>query len=358
MPGCTPEGTLPIPREDGGVIDLRQRRGTQPPAAIFLLCLLSGACGGPATDPEGWCAGVSSPATLLPALDMEDPGVSRRNLRAWVELLASPELAGRHAGDPGADVAAGLLAAQMARYGLEPPRPGAGYCQGFPFFDAENFNVAGRLPPPARGDSRGILVSAHYDGQGAHPAGMIYPGADDNASGVAALLEVARLAALAATGTADAGPPADGGIAWTFAALGAEETGRLGAHAYLGDPAVAWSRIELAVNLDMVGRPFPGEPRDAIGYLVLGDSPGSTLAHLQAAARRQGIEVRSLEGDLRPAISDAYELASRLPTLLLSTAIHEDHHQLTDTPERIDYGQVERAARLVLDLADIIAAGR
>jgi hypothetical protein len=56
-----------------------------------------------------------------------------------------------------------------------------------------------------------------------------------------------------------------------------------------------------------------------------------------------------------PTISDAEVLAARWPTLLLSTGLHEDHHQLSDTPERIDYGQIERAVRLVLELGDIIA---
>ncbi len=55
---------------------------------------------------------------------------------------------------------------------------------------------------------------------------------------------------------------------------------------------------------------------------------------------------------------DAEVLATRLPTLLLSTGLHEDHHQLSDTPQRIDYGQIERAARLALELGHIIADRR
>ncbi len=316
------------------------------------------------------CAGAASPAIELPAIDLRDPGVSRHNLRAWVELLTSPRLRGRHAGEPGAREAAALLAAQMAQVGLVPPHPVAGYCRSFRFLDAEDFNVVGYLnvvdhPRPM------ILISAHYDGQGVHPAGMIYPGADDNASGVSALLEVARLAARR---------KADGSVrpAWVFAALGAEESGQQGARAYLSEPSTTLSHINLAINLDMVGRQLPGqqlpgqqlpgqqlpgeqlpgERRAAIGYLALGGSAARTLSGLRTAAEGLGLEIRSLEGlgEFTPLISDAEVLATRLPTLLLSTALHEDHHQLSDIPERIDYGQIERTVRLVLELGDIIAA--
>ena len=271
------------------------------------------------------------------------------NLRAWVELLTSPRFRGRHAGENGARGVATLLAAQMTRSGLAPARSGDGYCQGFPFLDGQDWNVVGHLPATPADGRPVMLVGAHYDGQGVHPAGMSDPGADDNASGVAALLEVARL-----TGSR----PDASRIAWIFVAFGAEEAGRQGAHAYMRRSAEELANVELAVNLDMVGRPLPGGRGDAIGYLALGASRSRTLAYLRAAADDSGLEIRTLEeaGELRPTISDAEVLARRLPTLLLSTALHQDHHRPSDTPEKIDYAQIERAARLVLDLGDILAA--
>ncbi len=346
------------------MIEARRRREARPPSILLVCWLLSTACEPAKDDAGGMCAGVRPPAIEQPAIDLEDPGISRHNLRAWIELLTAPGLRGRHAGEDGARHAAALVAAQMARVGLVPPGRAGGapskpsgddYCRGFPFLDAEDYNVVGTLPrssfametPGMPVDQRVMLLSAHYDGQGVHPAGMVYPGADDNASGVAALLEIARLAARR---------PAPR-IGWAFVAFGAEEGGQQGSRAYLSTPVVA--RIELAVNLDMIGRPFSGE-RDAIGYLAYGRSAPATQAWLRAAANDSGLKVRSLEqsGELMPAISDAEVLATRLPTLLLSTALHEDHHQLTDTPEKIDYGQIERTVRLVLELGDMIAALR
>ncbi len=330
-------------------------RGGALPALVLGLCLLP-ACGPERDDAGEPCAGAQQPAIEAPAIDLDDPAVSRHNLRAWVELLTSPQLRGRHAGEDGARQAAALVATEMSRVGLVPASSadaptvstGGGYCRAFPFLDAEDYNVAGALPPAsestAPADAPVMVVSAHYDGQGMHPAGMIYPGADDNASGVAALLEVARLAARRSPR-----------IGWEFVAFGAEEGGQQGARAYLSASTPALARIELAVNLDMVGRPFPGPHADAIGYLAFGGSAPAAQTRLQAAAADSGLEIRSLErsGGWMPTISDAAVLGTRLPTLLLSTALHEDHHQPTDTPEKIDYVQIERAVRLVLALGNL-----
>lgn len=188
-----------------------------------------------------------------------------------------------------------------------------------------------------------MVIAAHYDGQGLHPTGAVYSGADDNASGVAALLEVARVAQKRSTGRP---------IELVFVAFGAEEVGQLGARRYLANPTTALSRVSWAINLDMVGRPLPQPPHHGIGFLTLGEGGAATAHRLQHSARQAELEILGLEdlGNLRPQRSDAEVLSQRLPTLLLSTALHGDHHQLTDTTDRIDYGQIERAARLVLAL--------
>ncbi len=108
-------------------------------ASILLVgaCLLVSAC-----DADVPCVGVEAPAFGAAVLDLQASDVSRENLRAWVELLTSPELRGRHAGESGADAAAALVAAQMAQIGLVSPDPArglrsifsrGGYCRDFPF---------------------------------------------------------------------------------------------------------------------------------------------------------------------------------------------------------------------------------
>ncbi len=307
-------------------------------------CLLGTGCGERAADAPH-CRGVPQhEATLAPpGLDLAAPGVSRPNLRAWIETLTDPALAGRHATGAGARSVAVLLAGHFASLGLAAPH-GDGFCQSFPVVDSDGHNVIAHLADPAGGAPRPtVLLGAHYDGQGTHPLGAAYPGADDNASGVAALLEVARLAR----------DRRGAGVDWVFVAFGAEEVGLLGSRRYLEEPSVSLERLVLAVNLDMVGRPLPRGTPEALGTLVRGPRREWTSAALARAAVEAGVEVVSLEdfGGLRPTISDADTLGSRLPTLFVSTALHADYHRRSDTAGRLDLGQVERTARLVLALA-------
>ncbi len=305
-----------------------------------------------------------APGPLTPfEIEVESAELSTLNLRAWVAGLTSPALEGRHAGEPGARAAAAWVAGQMTTLGLDSGE--SGFCRSFTLYgDGEDYNVIGHLSNgPSAGDRPVILVGAHYDGQGRHPAGQIYPGADDNASGVAALLEVARLAKRHPSASADTSAAETSStetstrpIDWVFVAFGAEEVGQLGARNFLADTSIELSRIELVINLDMVGRPLGPDAREAIGYLTFGERSQLIMPDLDQAARDAGVEIVSLEdfGDLKPMITDAEVLAQRLPTLLLSTALHSDHHRVSDTPDRVDYAQIRRASALVLALANII----
>ncbi len=334
-------------------VNARLHRRISIPACVACLALILTACGPSVTEP---CADIEVPAIGPPRIDLASRGVSRSNLVAWVEWLVSSELGGRHAGEAGADATAALLADQMKSLGLA--APASAYCAGFELLNGLDYNVVGYSDTAvAAGDSPVIVLGAHYDGQGKHPAGAVYPGADDNASGLAALLEVARSVV-----RRDPAPEGSAGspIDWVFIALGGEEVGQVGAHAYLAEMPIERSRIRLMVNLDMVGRPWPGDETTGIGYQAMGESDQEVAQLLRQASQRSGVEIRPLAslGELTPTISDARVFAERMPTLLLSTALHEDHHEISDTPERIDYQQIERTVKLVLAMADILAGHR
>lgn len=305
-------------------------------AAILLLPLLLAGCGEPSTSSsDARCPPLFPAARATPRLDLESPDVSRDNLHAWIEHLVSPALEGRRAGTDGARRTAARIAAAFEAFGLE-PLAGAGFCQPFPLWGGHDWNVLAR-PPASAGEAPAILVTAHYDGQGKTPAGGVLPGADDNASGVAALLEAARLAARQEPGS----------NAVVFAALGGEEIGLLGANAYLAEPRLP--PPALVVVLDMVGRPWPGDDPAAIGFRAAGPGAAAAAARLRRAAGAAGVELRSLEeAGVAPERTDADAFAVSAPTLLLSTGVHDDQHRRTDVPERLDLGQIERAARLVL----------
>lgn len=321
------------------------------PASVFLLLAAVGlaACGADVPAGVPHCPGVSAELAVPPppALDRDAAGVSLPSLRAWVDLLAAPELKGRHATSDEGRAAAALLARHMAALGLVAPFPHSGYCQAVPQPEKAAYNVVGHLAaaggPRQR---RAVLIGAHFDGQGLHPLGFVYPSADDNASGVAALVETARLAARKSW-------PFD----LVFVAFTAEEVGQVGAEVWVRKPTVPLAEVLLMINFDMVGRPWPGSPPEAIGYLARGTGPDKTAARIAAASAASGIAIRRLEelfreDDLR---SDSTVLGRYVPTLYLSTGLHADHHQVTDTPGRVDVEQTGRAVRLALAVLDNLA---
>lgn len=325
------------------------------------------ACAAPAPPSAPYCEGVDPALAVLrpPSTDLDASGVVSAHLGAWVDRLSASELRGRHATSDGARTVAALLAEQMAILGLEAPYPEAGYCQPFALLDGDAYNVVGHLPaagPEATSEPRSrapaILLAAHYDGQGVHPAGRIYPSADDNASGVAALLETARLARQRAW-------PFD----LVFMASSAEEIGQVGAEAWVNRPSRPLEALRFMVNFDMVGRPWPGSPSTAIGYEPMdpaladtgtpdtgrpaagAEALGAALVDAGAAA---GVEVRRLSErfDVADMRSDSTVFRRHVPALYVSTGLHADYHQLTDVPEKVDVEQIGRAVTLTLSLLE------
>jgi hypothetical protein len=215
-------------------------------------------------------------------------------------------------------------------------------------------NVVAAIPgsDPALAGSC-VVVGAHYDhlGFGGDASlapdrlGTIHPGADDNASGVAALLAIAR--ELAAAG------PARRTV--VLAAFGAEELGILGS-AFLVrhmPPGCRVDSLQLMVNLDMVGRATGGK------LYVDGAATARGLRErvtgLAARAPRLPLSL-AFGGDGYGPSDHASFRARGVPVVFLFTGAHADYHRPTDTPEKLDYDRLADVARLayriVRDAAD------
>ena len=193
------------------------------------------------------------PLAELPAV------FSGERLKQHVDYLASPGMEGRGLGSTQLEEAAAYIAGEFANAGLVAAGDDGSYLQGFTVEEGEDgqphrvHNVIGYLPGtnPAYAD-QAVLITAHYDHLGhgwpdvrQSDAGRIYPGADDNASGVAILIELARNFA--------AGAPPERSLA--FVAFSAEEAGLLGSRYYVEHPRPApLEGIVGVINLDSVGR--------------------------------------------------------------------------------------------------------
>jgi hypothetical protein len=216
-----------------------------------------------------------------------------------------------------------------------------------------------------------VVVGAHLDHDGVDESGRIYHGADDNASGTAAVLAAAAAFAHAAAGGERPARPV------LFALWNGEEKGELGAEAFLAADR-GGRRIVANLNLDMVGRHeevpdpndwrFSGFPRidaaeSANTLHVLGYSYAPALADdVRAANAAIGLTLKEDYDEGAQNLlerSDQWPFLRRgIPAVFLTTGLHPDYHTPGDEAGRIDFGKLERIARLAARAAWIVADGK
>jgi len=230
-------------------------------------------------------------------------------------------------------------------------------------------NVLGVME--GRQDGQGIVVvGAHLDHDGIDESGRIYNGADDNASGTAAVLAMAAAFARAA---AQGSRPAR---AVVFALWNGEEKGSLGAEHFAGAPIPA-RRIIANINLDMVGRreeiPDPDDPRYR-GFPKTTTSQSGNVVHLLGYSYSPDLArvVEQANETIRLTIKEDYDRDSQgllqrsdnwpflqrgVPAIFLTTGLHPDYHTPDDDTDRIDFAKLERITELASRVAWMTADG-
>jgi Tol biopolymer transport system component len=216
----------------------------------------------------------------------------------------------------------------------------------------EAFNVVARLPATAPGKDRlpgTIVVGAHYDHLGMGGRYSLAPdrhephlGADDNASGTAALLEVARALA--------AGPPLTRDV--VFVAFSGEESGVLGSTWLTKHPppGLAMKDVVAMLNLDMVGRMRENR------LSVLGSDSAPEWAALLTAACAQARVQCALGGDgYGPSDSTPF-YAAHVPVAFFFTGAHGDYHKPSDSADKINVAGAAQVAAIVADSVRAVAA--
>ncbi|GLC24670.1 M20/M25/M40 family metallo-hydrolase [Roseisolibacter agri] len=272
-------------------------------------------------------------------------------IAADVAFLASPTLAGRATGTPGSERAAAYIARHHERLGLAGAFPSKCVAEASCAPSLyQRFHVQGKIGrnvgvvvPGADSALRGeyVVVGAHYDHIGRAEwasddpelGSAVRPGADDNASGTAAVLELARRLA--------ARPPRRSVLLLHF---DAEELGLVGSRVFVDNAPVARERMVLMVNLDMVGR-----LRDARLTVQAPVAPAHVRAAIDQAAAGAGLRVEystTLDGR-----SDhASFVHAHVPSVALFTGFHGDYHRATDIAARLDLRGLAR----VVDVAEAI----
>jgi hypothetical protein len=214
-------------------------------------------------------------------------------------------------------------------------------------------NVVAYLPAhsdaaSAASEKPWVVAGAHYDhlGHGTRgtslagkdEAGQIHHGADDNASGTAAVLALAETLS---------GKPLRRNV--MFALWSGEEIGLVGSNAFVTNPPVPLEQVAAYVNFDMVGR----MQNNKLAVDGVGSSPlwGRILERANVAA---GFDLAANPDPYQPTDSSNFNQAG-LPTLFLTTGSHPDYHKPSDTADKIDYEDLDRIVAFAAAVIQAVA---
>lgn len=274
-------------------------------------------------------------------------------IKKHVYFLASDKMKGRGTGSKQANKASEYVKKHFKKNGLQPMGT-QGYYQPFTAVVRKvvvedslrpSRNVIGFLD---NGAEKTVIIGAHYDhlGEGkqgsslaADSYGMIHNGADDNASGTAGLLELARY--FSQNGVKEP-------VNFLFISFGAEELGLLGSKHYVANPTYPLEKTHWMLNMDMIGRFNPESGVSIIGY---GTSPQfegifEKIDKEDYIKHYTGYEGRGGSDQTSFYIKD-------IPVLFFHTGGHPDYHAPTDDAEKIDYVSLKG----ILDLEKAVIEG-
>ena len=304
----------------------------------------------------------------------ESTGPDAHRLQRDIAFLSDDRLEGRATGSAGNDSAAAYIARREASLGLRPlaidtsraecrvvllPESCRAYLQRFVARGPElahtghpegvaTQNVVALIPGhDAALAGQYVVIGAHFDHLGRSTVGAMDPeagsairnGADDNASGTAAIMELARLLA--------ANPPRRSVVVASFSG---EELGLLGSQWFVEHPPVPLDSVDAMLNFDMVGR----LKNDRL--IVYGVSTASELpAIVNVANVAPQFDLKAVGDGYGPSDQSSF-YAKGIPVLHFFTDLHDDYHRATDDASKIDSVGTARvvamAERVVRDIAD------
>jgi hypothetical protein len=276
----------------------------------------------------------------VPAAWSQSPGgPDEASLKAIVEHLAAPELGGRSG--EGGEKAASYVTDELKGLKLEPLFDGQ-FAQAIPGKEPgtiQGRNVGARLigrDPELR--DQWVIVAAHFDHLGVR-RGRLYPGADDNASGVAMMLEVAKFFVKSPK------PPRRSIM---FIGFDLEEVGLFGSRYFVAHPPVPLDKIVLFVTADMIARSLAGVCTSHVFVIGSEHAPG-LRPWVENASRGQPLSVGLLGADLLVLNrSDYGPFRSRnIPFLFFTTGENPRYHTPDDTPDTLDYAKLTSISRMI-----------
>lgn len=280
-------------------------------------------------------------------------------LKKHIRYLASNALKGRAPGTPGERKAATYIADYFASLGLT-PKGTDGYFQHFTYTLRSNPHDTSAAGPTCHARNviafldnkapKTIVIGAHYDhlgkdGRGASmekkPKGKIHNGADDNASGTAGVLELARYYT-----QNDLTEP----VNFLFMCFSAEEAGLIGSKHFVRNPTISISTLHAMINMDMIGRLSDTSQKLMIYGVGTGDIFVETLKRINAGRFTLVMD----SSGIGPSDQTSFYLA-KVPVLHFFTGQHTDYHRASDDARKINYAGECKVLSYIADVINEIA---
>jgi len=280
-------------------------------------------------------------------LDAARASITSQELHGHVGVLADDMLEGREAGSRGGHAAARYIIKRLEDAAVKPAGTNGTFAQRFQGRSQNLLATIEGTDPELQGET--IVIGAHYDhvGYGTRrnsygPWGFIHNGADDNASGVATLLEV--IDALVHSGHQPR-------RTLLFAFWDGEEKGLLGSKHWMRSPTIPIASVRLAINADMVGRLTNGRIE------VIGTRTGAGLRQLMSSAHLSEKAWLDYTWEIKDNSDHWTFYEANIPSLCIHTGLHDDYHRPSDDVEKINFEGMQEVSRYLLEqiceLADV-----
>jgi hypothetical protein len=278
--------------------------------------------------------------------------VEESNIKKHIEILAADEYEGRGTGAEGGKKAASYIEKQFESIGLSPKGESNSFTQSFPFKsgvhntgkEGTTSNVIGFID---NGAANTVVIGAHYDHLGlgnegssldANPANKIHNGADDNASGTAGVIELARY--FQSNKTKEA-------TNFLFICFSGEELGLLGSKYFTEHATVDLSKITYMINMDMVGRLDPVSH----GLAVSGSGTSAVWEPLLQNLSIDKVKIKTDSSGIGPSDHSSFYLKN-IPALHFFTGSHSDYHKPSDDADKINYAGEKEVLNVIISLIE------
>lgn len=263
-------------------------------------------------------------------------------IREHIKILASDSMQGRGTGKEGEKMAAAYIQSQFKKLKLQTKGDEKGYLQAFTFKSGAHGegeagtanNIVAYLDNKA---ATTIIIGAHYDHLGlgdqgssldANPKEKIHNGADDNASGVAGVLELARV--LAKNKEKEKNN-------FIFLCFSGEELGLYGSKYFADHPTLDLAQVNYMINMDMIGRLDPQTKT----VLVNGTGTSPVWEPLLKKFENENLKIKTDSSGVGPSDHTSFYLKN-IPVLHFFTGSHSDYHKPSDDWEKVNYeGEVQ-----------------